>query len=282
MAEDEKESGEVNVENEKDDFDLTLSEENAGDLFAVEEEVDGKEKVVKEKVVEEEKSAVTKEEFEELKAQNQKLQKDLSRLAYEKRQEKKVEKAEDAQLSDADLAKIIEEHKDDPAVLLNTFKYVADQRAKKTKNEAIDEVDTKRKAEYISGVLHKYYGESVDDESSDLRQAINKAKSYAGFEDHPLGDGIGAGLVVLDQLPVLLKNAYERGKAEATNGTVEKKRVSSIENGKTFVKGKLDSSVTAKSKLSESELETAQRMGFKPGSPKFETYKRQILAQRAA
>ena len=226
------------------------------------------------------------EKMADLEAKVQKVEadkKNLQKALHEERQSKKKVKQtddEEAVLSDTDLAKIIQEHKDDPAVLLNAVNYKVQQAMKKGKTEAIDEVQTKQRATQLNNALRSKFGDLLDDESSDLRVSINKAKDFLGMADNPFGDAIGAAAVVFDQLPTIQKLAYEKGVKDALEGKVERNRVSNIEKGKSLFTKRADGNGQPKDKdtgATESQLDTARRLGFKPGTPQFKMYMGQIL-----
>ena len=212
--------------------------------------------------------------------------KGLNRALHEERQSRKAAKtetSEEAVLSEADLAKIIEEHKDDPAVLLNAVKYMVKQQISTGKTEAVNEVEVKQKATTLNNILRERYGDSLT-ENEQLRSTVDKVKDYLNVKDHPFGDAIGAAGAVFLQLPNLLKAQYERGVKEATDGTAEKNRQVSIRNGQ-HVEGKVNGAGgparDTKTGLTDTELETAKQLGFKPGTPKFNIYVRQIKGRSA-
>jgi hypothetical protein len=209
----------------------------------------------------------------------------LKKALHEARQEKKAKKVDDTvSLTDADLTKIIEEHKDDPSVLLNAVTYKMEQIVKKGKIEAVDEVQVKQKANQLNNFLKSKFGDTLDDDSSELRVGINKAKDFLNVSDHPFGDAIGAAAVVFENMPKLLQAEYERGKNEALTGNVEKNRVSGIKNGNSLMSGskRTDGGSNKATGLTESQAETAKQLGFKPGTQQYKIYVNQILKSKAA
>jgi hypothetical protein len=209
----------------------------------------------------------------------------LKKALHEARQEKKAKKVDDTvSLTDADLTKIIEEHKDDPSVLLNAVTYKMEQIVKKGKIEAVDEVQVKQKANQLNNFLKSKFGDTLDDDSSELRVGINKAKDFLNVSDHPFGDAIGAAAVVFENMPKLLQAEYERGKNEALTGNVEKNRVSGIKNGNSLMSGskRADGGSNKATGLTESQAETAKQLGFKPGTQQYKIYVNQILKSKAA
>jgi hypothetical protein len=282
---DEEEKGtwqKVDVGNESDAFMDALGEIDisAEDLKGDKEGEDkGKQEEDKGKQEIDTELATAKAERDELLRKN----KDLNKALHEERQSKKAAKIEpEAVLSDADLAKIIQEHKDDPAVLLNAVAYKAQQAMKGAKAEAVNEVEVKTKQTALNQMLRERYGEALDDASSPIRQAAEKASEYLGLDDHPYRDTLSVAAAVLANLPHISQAAYMRGVKDSEAGTVEKNRQSSIKNGQQFF-GKGGKEEKAKAKeLSETEMDTAKRLGFKPGSPQWKIYQSQIRRQKAA
>jgi len=279
----------ADVNEEKPDPSILSELDIPDDLLT--EKKDGEDKDKKEEVVDDKggkQYQELSEKFRGMEDELSKLKKDKSDLKialHEARQERKKNKEKDAEefLSDADILKIMEEHTDDKGVMLNAIKHVMAREAKKSKTEVVDEVQAKQKATMFNNALRSKFGEQFDDESSDIRQSINKAKEFLNVTDHPFSDAIGAAAVVFDQLPHLLKMQYEKGKQDALDGKTEKNRVSGIEKGKSLFDGaKRTDGDTDKKAIPASALETAERLGFKPGSRIFKTYVNQILKTKAA
>lgn len=228
------------------------------------------------------------EEKRLLKEENDRLKADktnLNKALHEERQSRKKVKDADGNevvLTDADLAKIIEEHKNDPAVLLNAVSYKVQQLTKKAKTEAIDEVEVKQKADQFNSLLRQRYGDALDDDGSVVRQSINKAKTYLGLDDNPYGDALSAAAVVFAQLPQTLQSLYEKGQQDALDGKVEKNRLKNISEGKTLLGGKKDDEKKKTTGLTEDQMEVAKKFGWKPGSPQMKIYMSQIKKQAAA
>jgi len=279
----------LDVNEEKADPSILSELDIPDDLLT--EKKDGEDKDKKEEVVDDKGGKQYQELSEKCKGMEDELSKlkkdksDLKIALHEARQERKKNKEKDAEefLSDADILKIMEEHKGDDGVTLNALKHVMARESKKSKTEIVDEVQTKQRATMFNNALRSKLGADFEDESSDLRQSINKAKDFLNVTDHPFSDAIGAAAVVFDQLPHLLKMQYEKGKRDAMDGKTEKNRVSGIEKGKSLFDGaKRTDGGTDKQAIPKSALETAERLGFKPGTRVFKTYVNQILKTKAA
>ena len=160
--------------------------------------------------------------------------------------------------------------------------YKAQQVAKATKKEAIDEVEVKQKKGELDRMLQERYGDALNDESGPLRQTVNKVRDYLGLQEHPYGEALSVAGAVFIQLPKLLRQQYEKGVKDSESGTVEKNRKASIRSGQTFFGNGGEKEKEKKAGLSESEMETAKRLGFKPGSPQWKIYTSQIKRAKAA
>ena len=97
------------------------------------------------------------EKISGLEAKNLELDKAAKRAFYSIRKDEKslkIEpKKEGEDLSDADIKAILAAHKDDPEVMFNALVYKAEKIAKGGVKSAVDEVETKNKAEKLNAVL---------------------------------------------------------------------------------------------------------------------------------
>ena len=166
-------------EPKKEEADLTsLSEADGAEIFTGEEKPVVEEK--KKAVVLEEKKEVKKDDKEEpdYKAQVDQLRKDkndLKKALHEARQEKKKPKEEETPLTDAELMQILQEHKDDPGIMLNTMKYMVKQQVNGVKKDAVNEVEINEKKKQYDAILYERYPE-YSDEDSPIRKSAEKAK----------------------------------------------------------------------------------------------------------
>lgn len=212
--------------------------------------------------------------------------KDLQTALHQARTDKKSKKTDDDDeevLSPTDIANIIKEHKDNPDVLVNAVNYLVSQKIKKGKSEAINEVEVRQMGNKLNSVLKQQFGTLLDDPDSDLRKNVDNIKKQMHVEDHPFADFLGTSVFVLDRLPMIIQNAVKK----AGGNNVDKKRVDNIHsNGSVFKNGKQSDSDEADNggnkkvtKLSKSQSETAERLGFKPGTRAYKIYTEKMLAK---
>lgn len=265
---------------EEDPHRLVLSQEDYDPEKVIEEEKRLEEE--KKKLEEEKKVSTPSEKERELETRVARLESDKSNLKkalHEERQGKKaLKETEGTALTDLELTKIIQEHKDDPAVLLNAVSYKMQQLLKKGKSEAVDEVEVKQKQGQLNQMLRERYGDALDDDSSVIRTHINKAKEFLGLNDHPFGDSLGAAVAVFSALPQLLKESYEKGVKDQVDGKAEKVRQESVRGGKVITSSKkTDALVDKKTGLTESQMEVVKLLHLDKDPKKLQIYKNQIL-----
>lgn len=280
MEEEEKEQEEKEVEEGKEKGELNTSDFEDVDIDLGKEEKKEEPEKKEEKKEEEKLEPSPKEkEMEERLSRLESDKKNLQKALHEARQERKKTKEPEITLTDAELMKIVEEHKDDPKVLLNAAKYIAQQEIKKGKSEAVNEVEVKGKQRELNAILETRI-KDFNDESGESRTLINKAKTEFLLEDHPLGDFLGSAAAVYYDLPNILKAAFERGKNSAIDEKADKNRKDEIQNRQPGPGGsKIKIGSSASEELSATEKETAQRLGLNTPE-KMKLYKRQILAGR--
>ena len=287
---DDKQSGEI--------IDESKSDEKTPDVIKELEEADGV--VIGEgdgKVQDEKKTTVIEEDKKEdkkkepdgesevakLKSELDQIRKDksdLKKALHEARQEKKKPKEEDPVLSEAELAQIIKEHNDDPAVLMNAVKYMVNQQVKGAKKDVANEVEVKEKQRQFDAILRERY-KDFDDEDSPIRKSTEKAKDVMMIKDHPFADTLGTAVTVFANLPNISKYWFEEGKKAATDEKVNAAREKQIKDGKLTPPGsKSTVPIDNKTSLSESQLETAKRFGFDKDPKKMKIYMNQILGKK--
>ena len=251
------------------------------DLHLAEEEKD------KEEVKEPEKKEAKlpeptqkEKEYEDRLSRLERDKSDLKKALHESRQERKKAKEPESQavLTDAELMKIVEEHKDDPKVMFNAVAYKMQQAMKTGKAEAVNEVEIKGKQGQLNAILKDRIKE-FDDESSEPRNLISRAKTDFNLDDHPFGDFLGAAAAVYMDLPNIAKGWIEEGKKQALNGKADETRKEGIKKGQLSGGGPKIPAGKAKDELTPSELETARRMGLTTPE-KQKLYKTQLLKSR--
>jgi len=218
------------------------------------------------------------------KAEVEKLRRDksdLKKALHEERQKKKNKDEEAVALTEAELLQIMEEHKDDPKVMLNAMKYLAQQQVKGVKKEAVDEVETAEKRRKFDSIIRERYPDFDDDESP-MRKSAEKAKEVMLLKEHPYGDVLGTAITVFANLPNISKYWFEQGKKAATDDKVNAAREKQIKDGKLTPPGS-KSDVIIKdtgNELTESQMETAKKFGFDKDPKKMKIYKSQILGRK--
>lgn len=275
---DEKEDKKPDKQEKAEDLnDLTAAD---GVIFD-EEKKESKKAVIEEE--KEDKKQKEESEISKIKAEVDRLKKDksdLKKALHEARQEKKGKKDEDVTLSDAELVKIVEEHKDDPTVLMNAVKYMVQQQVKGAKKEAVNEVEVSQKKSQFDTLNRERY-KDFDDEDSPIRQSVEKAKDVMMVKDHPFGDTIGAAVTVYANLQKITEYWYEQGKKAATDDKVNKAREQQIKEGKLTPPGSRGTvELKGSRELTESEIETAKRFGFHKDPKKMKIYTNQILNKK--
>jgi len=243
-------------------------------------ELPSKETLAKSEPAKETPSPSPKEE--ELLSQIERLRGDktnLQKALHEERQGKKAAKeAVETPLTDADLVKIMEEHKDDPAVILNTLNYKMNILLKKGTAQAVNEVEIKGKADELGQELRRRYGTDIDDESSPIRQQIERAKEYFDLKDHHYGEGLSAAMVVFTALPQIKEHFYQQGVKDQMEGKVEKERIEHLKkSGGIVPKKPAGPSAPSAQELTSDQLDTAKRLGFDKNPQRMKIYKTQIL-----
>lgn len=215
---------------------------------------------------EEEKDDVSVKELETLKEELSSLKttvgslktdkRNLNKALHESRQKSKAVK--DEPLTEDQLLQILKDADGDAQTIMNVVKYQAEQAANKSTGKAVVDADTKKKADEAQTTLDVMYP-SLADDSSEMRQAVNKTKSYYGLNDHPLGDFFATGVQILDALPSLISAAEKRGKETALKGAADGKRKESIKGNLSHGKKGKKSSTAG---LSESQSETATQLNL--------------------
>ena len=212
-------------------------------------------------------------------AQLREDKKNLNKALHDKRFEKKQQKEKDEApvLTDEQLVAILEEHKDDPRVLLNAIKYQAEQIAKGVKKTVMDETEIKAKQKEIDQFLRSRYQDLYVDDS-EMRTTVDKTKDVLGLGDNPFGDYLATGVQVLNNLEGIVKHWYEEGKKAADNEVIDRARKGQIKDGQLTPSGK-QGNKDSDGGLTPSQLETAKRLGFKT-SQQIKLYRDQILASK--
>ena len=170
----------------------------------------------------------------ELQAKNEELQKQLNRKFYNLRKESKkadgAEAADKPQFTDAQLLKILEEHRDDPAVTLQVIKHMTEQASKTTKKEAVED-STVNQQKIQAETWMKANVPDLYDENSDLREKTDEIRQTLRLENHPLGDFLSVAAAQLTAIPNMIKAAREDERKKALAEVAETSRKAAIKGG---------------------------------------------------
>jgi hypothetical protein len=278
----EEKDAEPEVQPDSTDIDKMAGVDLDVDLhFAEEEKNKEDEKEPEKKEVKPSEPTQKEKEYEERLSRLERDKSDLKKALHESRQEKKKAKESEPQavLTDAELMKIVEEHKDDPKVMFNAVAYKMQQAMKTGKAEAVNEVEIKGKQGQLNAILKERIKE-FDDESSEPRNLISRAKTDFNLDEHPFGDFLAASAAVYMDLPNIAKGWIEEGKKQALNGKADESRKEGIKKGQLSGGGPKIPAGKSKDELTPSELETARRMNLTTPE-KLRIYKSQILKGRA-
>ena len=200
---------------------------------------------------------------------------DLQKALHEARQERKKSKEQEVELTDADILKIVEEHKDDPKVMVNAMKYMTQQMIKKGTKDTVNEVEIKNRKQQLEGILRERV-KTFDDETSESRGFINRAKTDFNLEDHPYGDFLGAAAAVYMNLQAILDERFDQGKKVSLNDKAEESRKKDIKGKQPIGGGPKLPGGKGSVELTASQSETARKLGFTTPE-KLKLYKTQIL-----
>ena len=219
---------------------ITESGDNAQDnpdptIFSVGEEADPAEKA-EDKPAEKVETPDYGKQIAELQAKNEELQKQLNRKYYNLRKESKEKKSDGAegsdkpQFTDAQLLKILEEHKDDPSVTLQVIKYMTEQSAKVIKKEAVDDTALNQQKTQAESWLRANIPQLYE-EGSELREKTDEIRSTLRLDNHPLGDFLSVAAAQVSAIPNMIKAAREDERKKALAEAAETSRKAAVKGG---------------------------------------------------
>ena len=214
------------------------------------------------------------DESKEMKDNLSRLENDKKNLQialHKERQAKKKKTDEpEATLTKEQLLGIMQEHGDDPNILLNVVEEMAKQAAKGVKKSAMTEIESSRRDGDAEQFLQKQFPQIYED-GSPWRTQVDSVKSQYEFEDSPFGDFLGLAVTVLHNYEGLYTQAVEKGKQEALTGEADKNRTKELNaNTVKTKKGKTSSAAG----LTTANLQVAETLGLKGKA--LETYKKMI------
>lgn len=153
----------------------------------------------------------------------------LNKALHQERQKAK-QKQEEPVLTDDQLKQLISEHKDDPETMLQINRYIAEQVAKKANKESVDAQQLTFVKSKVDAHVSQVFPELLN-ESHPARDYVDKIKGTFSLASHPFGDYLAASAWVADNIEVIKRNEYERGKTEALQGKAESNRQQGIRSG---------------------------------------------------
>jgi hypothetical protein len=187
------------------------------------------------------------------------LQKEINRLGYALRKaEKAPEKKEDEpKFSRAQLLSIMQEHREDPAVMMQVFEELAKDAAKGAEISATKAADIAGKKTQMDAWLRKIDG--IDDEASPVGQTVNKIIGDLYLDDHPFAKFLAASVNVNMNFDKLVAARVEEVKKELLGEKAEDVRKANIKTTAPTSPGKPSQSKEAVT-LTASQLETARNL----------------------
>lgn len=198
--------------------------------------------------------------------------KNLQIALHKERQakKKKTDEPEEATLTKEQLLGIMQEHGEDPNVLLNVVEHMAKQAARGVKKTAMTELESSRRDTDAEQFLQKQFPQ-IYEQGSPWRTQVDQVKTQYEFEDSPFGDFLGLAVTVLHNYEGLYNQAVEKGKQTALTGEADKNRSKELNaNTVKTSKGKKSSGA----ELSATNLQVAETLGIKGKA--LETYKKMM------
>lgn len=205
-------------------------------------------------------------ELENAVARLQEDKRNLNKALHEERKAKKEKgggDTEDVKLSDAELTKLLEEYKDDPATMKNIMRYIAKEAAQGAKKEVIDEATNAAKRKEVDTFLRNDLPELYR-EGGQLREVADDIKKHYGLDDHPMGDLFAIGAHMVMNRKALLRAAFDAGMKAAQNDRGESARKEVIKGNELLKGGK---KIPGHEEMSSSHRDVAKRLGISDKRP---------------
>uniref|UniRef100_A0A6M3JYL0 Uncharacterized protein n=2 Tax=viral metagenome TaxID=1070528 RepID=A0A6M3JYL0_9ZZZZ len=202
----------------------------------------------------------------ELETKLTEAQKEINRLGYALRKDKKEsKKPEEAVFTKAQLMQLWKENADNPEVAFQ----ILDEMTKLGKVDATlaaeKSADIKTKMNDMDAYLERMYPDAKK-EGTELYEGIQKAIEWAHLDGHPLAAQLAVALLSFKNLPQTIENIKKTAKEEALKMSekelaekAEKARKKNIDASKPAGKGKSGDDLKAVS-LSADQLDTLKRI----------------------
>ena len=230
-----------------DELDDAPVVEKAEDDDEGEVEIEGKEGKVEKEVNSE--TTLLKREVAELRDE-------LLKRTAKKEPAVKADDKKDEILTDGQLIKLLEEHKDQPHVMLNIMKYVAENQAKETRDSTIKDVNQRQWHSNLSGIANKIMADDEDGYLAANPKVVGSLEEYAtnlGLDTHPVGKLAAYAIIRLSEIS---KAKVE--KVDKTAPTKTKETTKSMDKTRPFDKLEKTLGLTAE------HLAAAKKFGVKP------------------
>ncbi len=209
-------------------------------------EIEGKDtKIVKEP---ESETVLLRREIRELKDE-------LLKSVSKKESPTKTDDKEDI-ITDGQLIKLLEDHKDQPHVMLNIMKHVAEQQAKTTRDATLKDVNHRQWHSNLSGIAKKIMADDEDGYLAANPKVVSSLEEYMtnlGLSDHPVGKLAAYAIIRLSEV---VKAKAE--KVDKTTTVKAKETTKSMDKTRPF--DKLEKTLG----LSPEHLAAAKKFGVKP------------------
>jgi hypothetical protein len=190
-----------------------------------------------------------------LKREVQELKEELLKRTAKKEAPAKVADKEEV-LTDSQLIKLLDEHKDQPHVMLNIMKYVAESQAKETRDATIKDVNHRTWHSNLSGIANKILADDEDGYLAANPKVVGSLEEYAtnlGLDAHPVGKLAAYAIIRLSEV--------SKAKAEKVDKPTlakPKETTKSMDKTRTFDKLEKNLGLTAE------HLAAAKKFGVKP------------------
>lgn len=210
-------------------------------------------------------------------------QKEINRLGYALRKDKKESKKDEKPaFTKAQLLQLYKENADNPEVAFQIMDEMTKLGKADAQIAAEKSADIKTKLSEMDQYLEKMYPDAKK-EGTELYQGIQKAIEWAHLEGHPFADHLAFGLLAVKNLPETIKKIKEEALKEASKTTekelaekAEKARKKNIDASKP-AGSKAGSEDTKAASLSAEQMETLRRIsGGTPTKAQIARYAKMI------
>jgi hypothetical protein len=208
----------------------------------------------------EEKGVVTEEkEADKLRRELADLKDEVLRLSSRREEPKQApppQEAKPEKLTRGQIAKILEEHKDDPEVLLNVIDYMSEQKALEIKDTTVKDMNQHQWASNLSGIANRVLADDEDGylaANPNVVRGLEEMAGNLGLNNHPIGKLAAYAI-------------YRLSSAAKTSSKVDDKSTKATKELKTRVMDKTRTSGKSNKSfgLTDVQLEVAKKFGVKP------------------